>query len=361
MKITQLLATLIHIPWGNQLDSRAHPKPILEVVVVEVQTDEGLQGFGYTFTDGFGGHSVQSLVAVELDELARGADPEQIEPLVADLFWKLRKVGDAGIVTIAMAGFEIAMWDLKSKAAGKPLIEMLGYFRERMPVYSSAVGSRQLPVDEQIRAASELVANDFIGVKIQVGRIDEEEDVERIRLVREGLGPKPKIIVDANTLWDVNQAIRVGRRIEEHNIFYMEEPIPPGDVAGHVRLSRSLAIPTATGEEVYSARGCFELIRRRAVSYIQPNVCRVGGISEWLKVAKVAAAFDMKVAPHFIPELHVQLTCTIPNALVVEYFPGLVKYLKEPPTVEAGWIYPRRTPGLGMEFPDDVVKKFRVE
>lgn len=360
MKITQVLATLMHVPWQNQLDSRAHPKPILEIIVVRVETDQGLTGCGYTFTDGFGGRSVAAMLSNEIQELASGSDPSQIESLVADLFWKLRKVGDSGVVSLAVAGFDIACWDLLSKAAGKPLVELFGSYRDRMPVYSSAVGARHLRVDDQIRGAREVIDKGFIGVKIQLGRPNEKEDVERVRLIREALGPEVKIIVDANALWDADQAIRVGRRIEQYDIFYMEEPLPPHDLDGHERIRRSLAIPTATGEEIFSYRGCVQYLERRLVAYLQPNACRVGGISQWRRVAGAADAFGTRVAPHFLAELHVQLACTIPNSLVIEYFPGLVGLLKEPPRVADGFIYPRTQPGIGMEFPDDLVKKFRV-
>ena len=358
MKITDVKATLLNIPWDRQLDSRAHPKPIVEVVVVEILTDDGVVGTGYTYTDGYGGAAIRALVVPTIRELVVGQDPTAIAPLVTDLYWKLRKIGYGGAVSLAIAGFDIAAWDIISKVRKLPLIDLIGSYRDSMPVYSSAVGSRMFGVDEQIEMAAALVSNDFAGVKIQLGRPSRTEDVERVRRVRAGLGDDTIIIVDSNTLWNAEQAIWVGQRILEYAPYYMEEPIPPYDLKGHEKISRTLPLPIATGEAIFDYRGCAEYIERRAVSYIQPNVCRIGGITQWRKVAQLAEAANMKVAPHFVAELHVQLACTVPNALIIEYVPWLIQYLKEPPEIKQGKIFPRRQPGLGMEFQRDALQRF---
>ncbi len=361
MRITDVKATLLKLPWDQQLDPRAHPKPIVEVVVVEIETDEGVTGSGYTYTDGYGGEAIRALLVPTIRELVLGTDPTAVEPIVTGLYWKLRKIGYGGAVSLAIAGFDIAAWDIISKVRGKPLVDLFGSFKEDMPVYSSAIGSRMFDVNKQIEMAQELVREDYVGVKIQLGRPDGDEDVERIRRVREALGDKTIIIVDSNTLWNADQAISVGRRILEFKPYYMEEPIPPHDIEGHEKISRTLPIPIATGEAIFDYRGCAEYIRRRAVSYIQPNVCRIGGITQWKKVATLAESANMKVAPHFVAELHVQLACTIPNALIIEHVPWLIQHLKEPPTLKGGKIFPRRQPGLGMEFLPEAIQKYRAD
>ena len=360
MKITGVKSAILQVPIHMSKEDVSLSRTDIQVTLVAVETDEGIIGHGYTYSDGYGGPAIKALLDLEIGELALGGNPLDVKSLVAKLYWEFRKIGRGGITSLAVAGFEIALWDIISKAANKPLVEILGGYRECVPVYSSAAAHRSLPVEEHIERIQGFIEKGFVGVKIKVARQNPKDDIERVRRIREAIGPDIKLMVDANSMWDVTQAITVGRRLAEFDVFWLEEPLPDYDYEGYAKVAGALQTPIATGEKLFSYHESAEYLKRGFVSFMQTDVCRVGGITEWLRVASLADTVSIKMVPHFVTELHTQLLCTIPNALYAEYLAFFSTYLKEPLVLKNGFAYARKEPGLGLEFDEKAIEKYRL-
>jgi len=360
MRITDLKTTFLVVPLEKALLNVTKTRATLQLILVSVETDQGLTGHGYTYTDGYGGHATKALLDTDILELVRGRDPRDVKAIIASVRWEIRHAGFGGITSLAVAALDLALWDIFSQSVGLPLTRLLGAFTDRIPMYASIAGWSGLPIQEQVARAQELVGKGISGIKVQIARAPLEMDVLRLKSLREALGPGPKLFVDANTVMSVPQAIALGRRIQEFDIFWMEEPIAVRDLEGHRTIATQVGIPLATGEQLFSPRDCEEYIKRRLVSYMQADVLRVGGICEWLHIAALADGFNLKMSPHFVMEVHTQLLCTIPNPQFVEYIPWLQAYFREPIGVENGYAVARQAPGLGLEFDAKAIEMFRM-
>lgn len=362
MKIIDVRTKLLHTPVETALINKTKSRAYMEIVLVEIATDEGVTGYGYSYTDGFGGHAIKTLVDTDIRGLIVGKDPRDVKAISSMLLWELRQAGFAGITVLGIAGIDLALWDIASKAAGLPICRMLGQYRDRVPMYASVAGWIGLPMEEMVARAKELVdGKKMLGIKIQVGRAGIETDALRLEKLRIALGGDAKLFIDANTILDVPTAIRLGKRLVEYDIFWLEEPIPIRDPQGHRIISEAIDIPLATGENFFGIHDCDEYIRDRLVRYMQADVIRVGGISEWMRVAAYCDAQGMKISPHFVMEVTTHVQCCVPNALFVEYIPWFQKFFEEPIHTANGFAFPRETPGLGLKFTEEAIRKFEVE
>jgi L-alanine-DL-glutamate epimerase-like enolase superfamily enzyme len=178
--------------------------------------------------------------------------------------------------------------------------------------------------------------------------------------VRGALGPGIDLMIDANQSLTASDAIRRARLLEPVDIYWLEEPLPADDIAGHARLARSTTIPVAAGESLYSIGQFAEYIQQGAVGIVQADVARVGGITPWLKVAHLAEAHNIAICPHFLMELHVSLCAAVPNSRYVEYIPQLTAITSSPLAIEDGAALAPDTPGLGIDWDLDAIDDYRV-
>ena len=273
------------------------------------------------------------------------------------MFWRVRGYGRKGLAFCALSAVDIALWDLKAKALGLPLFKLLGPFRDSVPIYGSG-GWTNFTVDELIAEATGWVDQGIKRVKIKVGKDfgqSEREDIQRLEAVRRAVGDDVAIYVDANNGYYPKQAIYMAKEFERYQVGWFEEPVLADDIDGLARVSAATSIPVATGEHEYTKYGFKELISRGGADIVQPDVGRVGGVTEWMKVAHLAHSFDLPVAPHSVQLVHLHLACATPNLKVVEYMNvGLagdrVWYTEFPDQKDGMWApYPDR-PGLGLEL-----------
>lgn len=197
-------------------------------------------------------------------------------------------------------------------------------------------------------------------MKLKVGKTRIEEDVERLRAVRDAVGPALDIMVDANQSMTGAEARRRAAAFEPIGLSWFEEPLPADDVEGHATLARSTSIPVAVGESLYSAAQFREYLARGAASIIQVDVARVGGITPWLKVAHLAETFNVHVCPHFLMELHVSLVAAVPNGRYVEHIPQLRAITSSELTIRDGYAVAPDQPGLGIDWDPDAIEDRRV-
>ncbi|MEV4597955.1 mandelate racemase/muconate lactonizing enzyme family protein [Amycolatopsis sp. NPDC049253] len=331
-----------------------------ETVFVELATADGGTGLGYSYTIGTGGTAVLALLRDHLLPRLVGQDSRRIEAIWHDLFASTRATSVGALTSLALAAVDTALWDLRCRRAGEPLWRVAGGFAPRVPLYDTEGGWLHLSTDELVAGARRSAAEGWGGVKVKVGKPTAHEDLERLLAVRQAVGPRFDLMVDANQSLTAAEAIRRARAFEAVDLFWFEEPLPADDVSGHVRLSAATPIPVAVGESLYSLAQFRDYLHRGAASIVQVDVARVGGITPWLKVAHLAEAFDVQVCPHFLMELHVSLTAAIPNGRYVEHIPQLRAITTAEMTISGGHAVAPETPGLGIAWNRDAMDERRV-
>nr|BFE82464.1 mandelate racemase/muconate lactonizing enzyme family protein [Planobispora longispora] len=304
---TTLRSAPLRRPWGADV-------PYNHVIVCEIMLADGRTGTGFSWTPQIGAKAVQALLDNDIREALIGlpAHPEVVWDRLAA---HLSEAGRGGLATVAMAGVDLALWDLRCGESS--LVEVLGPRRESVPVYGSGV-NLHYSLAELVEQAGRWKAAGYPAVKIKVGRPDLAEDVERVAAVRETVGPGTLLMIDANQRWDLHRARRAIAALEPYDPHWIEEPLPADDLAAHVELRRSIGVPVAVGENVYTVHGFRDLLVAGACDVVQPNVVRVGGITPFLRVATLARAFDVPVYPHLLTELSGQLALTLHHPVMVE-------------------------------------------
>ena len=364
MKITHVETRIVSLPGEEPLaNGPADKGSTKDFVTLRLGTDEGVDGIGMTF---FGGGLTSALhVALEaLAQLTVGEDPLRVEAIVN----KLRvaagnSAGPGGIFTLALSAIDIALWDIKGKAFEQPLARLLGGFRDRVPTYASGALMRHFPIDHLVKAAPALVAKGFRQMKTQLalpGQTNPVLEEEHIRRVREAAGPQIDLMCDINQRWRVHQAIDIGRRIEDVGLFWLEDVAAHDDYQGLARVTDALATPVAGGEYVYGIAPFRQMMEARSVDIIMIDVLRAGGITQWMKIAGMAEAFNLPVVNHLYPEVSVHLVSAIPHGLTVEYMPWSLKMFKQTPVLEDGQLVVPDRPGLGLEFDPEVLDRYGV-
>ena len=361
MKITHVTTRALRTPADNPLVvGLPAPTDTREFVTLELGTDQGAVGLGLTF---FGGALTPALKTA-VDELARltiGEDPTQVEAITAKLRRAAGSSGPGGIFTLALSAVDIACWDLKGKAAGQSVCALLGGLRDRVTTYASGALMRPHPIDYLAKAGPRLRDMGFRQMKMQCGSEPTvAASVERVRVMRESIGPDIDLMCDINQLWSVNQAIEVGRRIEPYHLFWLEDPTTHDDYPGMARIADALTTPIAAGEYHYGIVPFRHLLEARSIDIVMIDLLRVGGITQWMKVAGMAEAFNLPVVSHLVPEIHVHLVAAIPNGLTVEYMPWTLALYEETPPIERGQLVVPKKPGLGLAFDQAAMKRYQI-
>ncbi|WP_345763233.1 mandelate racemase/muconate lactonizing enzyme family protein [Diaminobutyricibacter sp. McL0608] len=294
---TRLVLIPLTRPWGPEVtDIR-----VIEVVVVD---DTGARGHGFSWTPTIGGSAVQALIDADLGPFARG---RPAEPSWWNAAWEhLHEAGGAGVTTIALAGLDLALWDLVAQRAGRGLAETLGRRHPSLPTYGSGV-NLHYSLDELVAQANRWVEAGYSGVKVKVGKPDLAEDIDRLRAVREIIGPRRDLMVDANQRWDLDRAVQAVSAFEPFEIAWLEEPLRAEDLAGHRELKRRTGVRIAVGENIHTLSRFEEYLDAGAADVLQPNIIRVGGITPALGIARRVQQAGAELAFHLLPELSAQV------------------------------------------------------
>jgi len=357
MKIKSIRSHVLRVPLDEPLAGgppyfRSHN----QFVILRVETEDGIEGIGATF---FGGALSATLkhAVDQLGELIIGEDPLRVEAITQKLRSAAASAGPGGILTLAISGIDMALWDIKGKLLSHSLGTMLGGLRDRVPTYASGALVRAYPLDHVVKAAQLLVNRGFKQMKTQLalpGDTTPAKEVERARLIREAAGPDIDLMCDINQRWSVHQAIEIGKRVEDVHFFWLEDVTVHDDYTGLARVADALITPLAGGECLYGITPFRHMIEAHSVDIIMIDLNRVGGISNWMKVAAMAEAFNLPVVSHLFPEIHVHLVSAIPNGLTVEYMPWSFRLFEEVPVPVKGELVVPTKPGLGLQFSRDI-------
>ena len=364
MKIEQIKVEHYSVPSAlfakNEVTDTTHRIPSLEIIVARVVTDTGIEGVGYTYTTGHNALTVKQMILEEIIPVYERQQLRQYDYLWKKAWWQTHWAGRGGVATLAMAAVDIGVWDARAKAAVLPLYKFIGEHRNGIQAYGSGV-NLSYSLDELLEETKEHMDSGFVGVKIKVGLPDMEEDLERLKAVRKLTGNKVKIMVDANMGWQINEALMRAAAVKEIGLAWIEEPFIPEDIEAHAQLGRITGIPIAAGENLYSCYQFNDYFRKQAIQVVQADVVRCGGITEWLKIAHLAAVYNLQMAPHFMVDLHVSLLCAIPNAYIAEYLPWFHPVQINPVRTTDGILHPKEQPGHGIEFNWELLKQYQLK
>jgi L-alanine-DL-glutamate epimerase-like enolase superfamily enzyme len=363
MKISRLESFVLKLPADEPLaNGPAAPGATRDFVALRLHTDAGLEGVGVTFFGAAITGALKSAVDA-LGALTIGEDPLRVEAIVHKLRAAAGNAGPGGVFTLALAAIDIALWDIKGKALDVPVAKLAGGFRDRVPTYASGALMRTFSLDHVAKAAAALVGKGFRQMKTQLalpGDTTPAREVERIRVIREAIGADIDLMCDINQRWDVRQAISIGRRVEEFNLFWLEDVVAADDYPGLASVTAALSTPIAAGEYVYGTVPFRHMLEARSVDIVMIDVLRAGGITQWLKIAGMAEAFNLPVVNHLYPEISVHLVAAIPNGLTVEYMPWSARIYKEVPVPVKGELAVPQKPGLGLEFDEAALRRYGI-
>jgi len=331
-------------------------------IVVRVVTEDGLDGYGMTF-----GEPVCDYIEKNLIEEVVGKDPLANEDIWNDMFRAIRSSGRKGAALLAISAIDIAIWDLRGKILGQPIYKLLGGTKRDIPAYAS-VGFLSMPNEEVVEKSLEYIADGYKILKIKVGYDNGENikaDVNRIETVRRAVGDNIELIVDANGIYDCANAIRFLRAADGLDICLFEEPVHADDIAGLRRIRDTALVPVASGENEYTKYGCRDLLLADAVDVLQFDITRVGGFTEMVKVSAMTQAWNLKIAPHFWPQISAHMMSPAPHGLYLEVFPTISTrpggdiIMNQPPVVDGCYKLPT-SPGLGLDFDLDFLINYKV-
>jgi L-alanine-DL-glutamate epimerase-like enolase superfamily enzyme len=347
------------------------------VRVLQVKTDDGIVGISQI--GGFMHSATMAFIRHDLAPFLKGKDPLETERLMHQMMWKFNTRAHGGVWNFAVSAIDVALWDIKGKFYDAPVWRLLGAAQKSLPAYIT-FGLRAYSKDELTEAAKYWVANGQSRLKIQVGRLNihgqmdasgagaehrednPAEDEARVRAVREAVGERIELMVDANCLMKYDPALRWCKRLEPYNLMWFEEPIVHNDRRLLAELRKQTSIPIAAGQwdNFFTLS---ELVKERAVDFLNIHVLSVGGFTMGMKAAGVAQAFNLPVGngDHF--DLHLQ--AAVPNGWRAEFHVNNrltwnVLYKEVPEPVD-GWVTLSERPGLGLELNPDAVKEYGVK
>lgn len=369
MRIKSIEPFILHVPLAQlQISDATNTITHWGVVGAKITTDTGIVGYGYTGTHAevVGDRAIASVIGDTLAPQLIGEDPREVNTLWHKMYNRasLRWVGRAGIVHLAIGAIDVALWDIKAKAAEQPLWQLLGgSTSDQLEAYNTDIGWLSYPIESVVEKSKDAVEHQgFRRLKLKVGQENPAMDVARIAAVRKAVGPNIPIAVDANGRWDLPTAIRFCKQAEDLDIFWLEEPLWYDDVESHLRLCEASSIPIALGEQLYSIDAFSQFFQRNAMHYAQPDVTRLAGISEYLRVADTAYSKRIPVAAHVgeMGQVHVHLSFFHQMTTMLEYIPWIAHCFEEPIKVENGLYAKPELPGASTTLLKSAVEEFSV-
>lgn len=374
--IKQVDAVAVSVPLKTVTSMSSRTVSERHYVVVRITTDSGVEGVGYTYAGNSGGKIVRDIISDILKPLLIGRSEYDAEGLWKAMYQEALLIGRRGAVLRSISAIDIALFDAMAKQASLPLAKYLGGNCDAVPAYASG-GYYRTGEDPFVSLEKEIARNQALGFsdhKIKVGGCSVAEDAERVKVARQLVGPKGRLALDANNAYPTaTDAIEACRAFERaagpDGLWWFEEPLSPEDIPGHARVAAEVDTAVATGE-IHQTRWDFRyLLEHRAVEICQADAAVVGGISEWRRIAALAAGFDIPMAPHWHHNLHVHLAGATPNCAVVEHFDlekGIFNF-EELLTPETRLVPANNTlpvperPGLGVEFDPAVIAKLTLK
>lgn len=360
MKITALKTDLVDVPLARPIATAIHSIRSVGCVLVNLETDAGLVGQGYLFT-------INAVRLKSFHEMVKGfehqvvgRDPHYVTGIGASIWSEINPTGYAGVTVSALSAIDTACWDLVGKAAERPLHQIFGACRDRIRTYASGGLWLSQTIDELVAEAQQFLQQGFRSMKVRVGLSDAATDFERVKAVRQAVGPHIELLTDANQALTPKQAIRLGRMIEELDVGWLEEPVSVHDLAGQAEVRRTLYIPIASGETEWTRYGIKNSIEARAADILMPDLQRIGGLTEMRRAAALAEAYNMPISTHIFTEHSLSIAGSAVNCISVEHMPWYAPLFNEKIEIVDGDIIIPERPGCGFTFNDAAIARYSL-
>ncbi len=359
MSITNIKTEHYSVPLPVVLSDSMHgDMASFELMTVRMENSNGMEGLGYTYTLGAGAKGIHSVMRDDMTPFLLGSDETRIEQIWKSLWWKLHYAGRGGLAIHALSAVDIALWDLMGKQVGMPLWRLLGGADPKIKAYAGGI-DLMFTVEELLAQTEKNLSSGFRAIKMKVGRDNLDEDIDRIAAMRKHLGKNFPLMVDANMRWTVDEAIRAARSFREFDLVWLEEPTIPEDFSGHNRILVEGGVPVSAGENLHTIYDFQHMLEANGVSYIEPDVSNCGGITVWMKVAKLAEARNLPVTSHGVHDIHVHLLGAVPNASYLEVHGfGLERFILDPLVITDGFASAGERPGHGIDFNWDALSVY---
>lgn len=361
VKIISTTNKIFRIPLAEALQDAKHGiHTHFELVTSTIRLQNGVEGTGYTYTGGTGGHAILAMLDNDIKPFLLGKNPSEVEKINTGLHWHLHYVGRGGISSFAISATDLALWDIRGKSINKPLWKMSGGSGKKCLAYCGGI-DLNFSLSKLLKSIEKYLALGVKGVKIKIGRKKLEDDINRIEKVRSLIGPNISLMVDANYSMTVNEAIKASKLFKQYNILWFEEPIEPDNFSQYATIQKHTEVPLAMGENLHTIREFEQAIGHSKLSFIQPDASNCGGITCWLKVAKMAKIKNVNISSHGMQELHVSLVSGQTSEAWVEIhsFP-IDQYTLRPLKLVDGFAIAPSEPGIGVEFNWNKLKQVSV-
>ncbi|MBM4436198.1 MAG: mandelate racemase/muconate lactonizing enzyme family protein [Actinobacteria bacterium] len=362
MRITELETIVIEDPRGMRvIRDSIHTVATGRELIVRLHTDAGVYGTHALSIAAYGGELTRQLFEVEMRKLVVGQDAALPRRLRRHLFDQMEYYGTAGLGIFGISIIDYCVWDILGKAAGRTVAQLLGQYQTEIPAYGM-VGWLNLSIPELVDRCKQTCGNGYRAVKIKVGAPELSEDLRRIEAVREAVGPGVHIMVDANQVFSLAEAIRRGQAYAPYDLFWFEEPLRPWMKDAYAQLKAAVPIPIATGENDYLKFPFKDLLTRGGVDILQPDARRAGGVTEIMEIAALAEAFGARIATHGGWQHNCQLLAAMPNGIYLEAS-GSTRDERwvEPVEIVDGLVQVPDRPGFGLEYREDWLAKAAVD
>jgi L-alanine-DL-glutamate epimerase-like enolase superfamily enzyme len=355
MKVTRVETRCVTVKLDKPIGSALGQLHSFGCILVFVHCDSGIVGENLIFTLNARRTRVLQSMVEEMADLIIGRDAGHIAGFWARAWRDINFLGHKGVPVVGISALDGALWDALGKMSNLPLYRILGGAQDRVPVYHSGGLWLSSSDKELVAEAERFAAAGFTAMKMRLGSPEPATDVARVRAVRTAIGPKIKLMADANQGLTENQAIRLGRALEEFDLTWFEEPLPAWDLDGLARVAAALDTPIASGETEYTRYGFRRMLELRSADILMPDLQRVGGVSEFIRVGHMAESYDIPVSSHLFPETSLQVLGALANTIYLEYMPWFSKLYNETIKFAEGQAIVPERPGWGFTFNQDYV------
>lgn len=358
MKITKVYTEQYRWPKEKHIANGKHVYTHNDLNLLIIETDEGITGYGCSWAIEF---------AESMGRAILGEDPLNNERLWQKIYVP-KFIGRRGTSCKTVSAIDIALWDIKAKAAGMPLYKLLGGYQDRIPCYvAGGYYAKDKGLKELKKEMDEYKSWGINAVKMKVGALSMREDAARVRAVRQVIGEDTKLMLDANCAYRFFEAIEFSRMVEEYHPYWFEEPVDADDYDGYRKVAEKCSIPIAAGENEVTRFGFRDLINTQAISILNPDAACLGGVTEYMKVAGYADANGLVMSPHGQQQLHIHLDCAVPNAVLAEFYPPqydakVYEAFQDPVIFNSdGTVSPGQAPGAGLDINREMLAPYRVK
>jgi mandelate racemase len=349
----------VEVPMRHVLGTSRGTVRAAPLLLVDLETHEGITGHAYLFC--YVRAAAKAMIAM-LEEVERLVKDRALEPqpLWDELARRFTLIGVQGIVRMALSGFDVAAWDALARAAGVPLVRLLGGSPRHVRAYNSN-GLGLMPLAALAKEAEELLEGGFEGVKLRLGYPTLDEDLAAVRAVRGRIPDQVALMVDYNQALALDEALERGAALEGENVYWLEEPIRHDDYRGAARLARALELPVQIGENFSLPFAMEEALETGACDFVMPDLERIGGVTGWRRAAALAQARGIPMSSHLFPEVSAHLLAVTPTAHWLEYVDWASPLLEAPIAIENGKAVIPERPGNGLEWKQEAVERYRIE